>query len=402
MSDNSKAGATPLDPAWGDATRAVRAGSLRSPFGEHSEAAFMTSSFMFESAEQAAARFSGEEDGYIYYRFSNPSVAMFEARLAALEGAERCVATSTGMAAILSLCMGLLKAGDHIVASKSLFGSTIQLFNTVLPKFGVTTTYVELSDISAWEAAIQPETRLLFAETPSNPLTELVDIAALASLSKSRGVWLAVDNCFCTPIGQKPLALGADFVVHSAAKYLDGQGRLGGGAVLGKHDALEPVFGFLRTAGPTLSAYNAWMLLKGMETLPIRMKSHSDNAQQLAQWLARHPKVERVYYPGLEDHPHYAVARAQMKLPGGMLSFIVKGGRDAAWKVVNGTQLMSITANLGDVKTTITHPATTTHNRITPEARAAAGIVDGLLRISVGLEDVSDLQADLARGLDSL
>jgi O-succinylhomoserine sulfhydrylase len=380
-------------------TLAVRAGSVHSQFHEHSEALFLTSSFTFDSAQQAAKRFIGEEPGNIYSRFTNPTVTMFEERLAALEGAEQCVATASGMSAILSCCMGLLQAGDHIVASQSLFGSTVSLFNSVLKKFGVETTFVAATDVAQWQAAVRPNTRLFFLETPSNPLTEISDIAAIAAVAKSCGAWLVVDNCFCTPILQRPLELGADIVIHSATKYLDGQGRVLGGAVLGTRKLMEGVYGFLRTAGPTMSAFNAWVFLKGLETLKLRMDAHSANALQFAQWLEQQPNVSRVFYPGLPSHPQHGLACRQQKTGGGIVSFEVKGGKEAAWRVIDNTQLVSITANLGDTKSTLTHPATTTHARISPEARAAAGIGDGLLRIAVGLEAVSDLQADLARGL---
>jgi O-succinylhomoserine sulfhydrylase len=380
-------------------TLAVRAGRVQTPFMEHGEAMFLTSSFTFDNAAQAARRFIGEEPGNIYARFTNPTTSMFEERLAALEGAEQCVATSTGMSAILSCCMGLLKAGDHIVASRSLFGSTINLFNNYFKKFGVETTYVSATDVAEWRAAVQPNTKLFFLETPSNPLTEISDITAIATVAKTCGALLAVDNCFCTPILQRPLELGADIVIHSATKYIDGQGRVLGGAVLGSKKLMEPVYGFLRTAGPTMSAFNAWVFLKGLETLKLRMDAHSANALHLAQWLEQQPNVARVYYPGLSSHPQHALAMKQQKTGGGIVAFEVKGGREAAWKVIDNTKLLSITANLGDTKTTITHPATTTHARITPEARAAAGITDGLIRIAVGLEAVVDIQNDLARGL---
>ena len=380
-------------------TLAVRAGTLRSQFGEHSEAMFLTSSFVFESAAQAAARFIGEEPGNIYARFTNPTVTMFEERLAAMEGAEQCVATASGMAAILSCVMGVLKAGDHIVASQSLFGATVNLFNNIVKKFGIETSYVSATDVGQWQAAVRPNTRLFFLETPSNPLTEISDIRAIANVAKSCGAYLAVDNCFCTPILQRPLELGADFVIHSATKYLDGQGRVLGGAVLGSRKNLEGVYGFLRTAGPTMSAFNAWIFLKGMETLKIRMDAHSASALELARWLEAQPNVARVYYPGLPSHPQHALAMSQQKTGGGIVSFEVKGGKEAAWRVIDNTQLLSITANLGDTRSTITHPASTTHARITPEARAAAGISDGLIRLAVGLEAVCDIQNDLARGL---
>ena len=380
-------------------TLAVRAGAVHSQFGENSEALFLTSSFTFESAAQAAARFIGEEPGNIYSRFTNPTVTMFEERLAALEGAEQCVATASGMSAILACVMGLLKAGDHIVASRSIFGATINLFNNIIKKFGVETTYVSATDVSEWQAAVRPNTRLFFLETPSNPLTEVSDIAAIASVAKGSGALLAVDNCFCTPILQRTFDMGADIVIHSATKYIDGQGRVLGGAVLGSKKLMEPIFGFLRTAGPTLSAFNAWIFLKGLETLKIRMDAHSANSLELARWLEAQPNVARVFYPGLPSHPQHALAMRQQKTGGGIVSFEVKGGKEAAWRVIDNTRMVSITANLGDTKTTITHPASTTHGRIAPEARAAAGITDGLIRIAVGLEAVVDIQNDLARGL---
>jgi len=373
-------------------TIALHTGIHRSQFNEHSEALYLTSSFVFDSAAQAAARFSGSEPGNIYSRFTNPTVTAFEERLAALEGAEVCVATSSGMSAILACVMGLLSAGDHIVASRSLFGSTVNLFNNILKKFNIDTTFVSATDVASWQMAIQPNTKLFFLETPSNPLTEISDIAAF---------WLAVDNCFCTPALQKPLELGADIVIHSATKYLEGQGRVLGGAVLGKRDLLMDggVFGFLRTAGPTLSAFNAWVIMKGIETLKVRMEAHSAHALEIARWLESQPNVTRVFYPGLSSHSQYELAKKQQKSGGGIVAFEVKGGKEAAWRVIDSTKLISITANLGDAKSTLTHPATTTHARITQEARDAAGISDGLLRIAVGLEAVQDLQNDLARGL---
>lgn len=386
-------------------TLAVHAGTARSQFGEHSEALFLTSSFVFENAAQAAARFIGEQPGNIYSRFTNPTVTMFEERLAALEGAEQCVATASGMSAILACVMGLLKAGDHIVASRSLFGSTINLFNNYFRKFGIETTFVSATDVDEWARAVNGNTRMFFLETPSNPLTEISDIAALAALAKKceSKPLVVVDNCFCTPILQLPLTLGADIVIHSATKYIDGQGRALGGAVLGSRKNLEGVYGFLRTAGPTMSPFNAWVFLKGMETLKIRMDAHSANALALATWLSAQAHVARVFYPGLPSHPQHTLAMKQQKTGGGIVSFEVASsrgsGKDAAWRVIDNTKLLSITANLGDTKTTITHPASTTHARITPEARAAAGISDGLIRIAVGLEAVSDIQADL-RGLN--
>ncbi|MDD5367132.1 MAG: O-succinylhomoserine sulfhydrylase [Gallionellaceae bacterium] len=384
-----------FDPA----TLAVRAGTLRTEYQEHSEALFLTSSFVFGSAAEAAARFSGAEPGNIYARFTNPSVTMFEQRLAALEGAERCVAFASGMAAILATVMGLMKAGEHVVASRSIFGSTVQLFSNIMSRFGVETSFVSPTDPEEWRRAVRPQTRLFFLESPSNPLTEVSDIRAIAAIAHDSGAWLAVDNCFCTPILQRPLEMGADIVIHSATKYLDGQGRVLGGAVLGSNALMEGVYTFLRTAGPTLSAFNAWVLLKGMETLPIRMQAHSANALELATWLERQAGVERVLYPGLSSHPQHGLAMSQQSTGGGIVAFELAGGKDAAWKLIDNTRLMSITANLGDTRTTITHPATTTHGRLSPEQRAGAGIGDGLIRIAVGLESVADLKADLARGL---
>ena len=385
--------------AWQLPTLAVRAGQERSQFGEHGEALYLTSSFVFENAAQAARRFSGEEAGNVYSRFSNPTVSAFEQRLAALEGAEACVATASGMSAIMALVLAHLKQGDHIVTANSLFGATVQLFNNILARCGITVSYVPLNDPAAWEAAITPQTRLFFLETPSNPLTELADIAALSAIAKAHDILLAVDNCFCTPILQRPLALGADLVVHSATKYIDGQGRVLGGAVCGPKHLTDEVFKYLRTAGPTLSAFNAWVLLKGLETLQLRMHAQSAAALELAQWLQAHPKVARVHYPGLPSHPQYALAQRQQASGGAVVSFEVRGAREEAWTVVDQCRLLSITANLGDTKTTITHPASTTHGRISAEARAAAGISEGLLRVAVGLEAVADLQADLDRGL---
>jgi O-succinylhomoserine sulfhydrylase len=383
-------------------TLALHSGTHRSQFNEHSEALFLTSSFVFDNAAQAAARFSGAEAGNIYSRFTNPTVTAFEERLAALEGAEACVATSSGMSAILSCVMGLLSAGDHIVASHSLFGATVNLFN-ILRRFNIETTFVSATDVEAWEAAVKSNTKLLFIETPSNPLTEISDIAALAAVAKKNDAWLAVDNCFCSPALQRPLDLGADIVIHSATKYLEGQGRVLGGAVLGKRDLLmeRGVFGFLRTAGPSLSPFNAWVILKGMETLKIRMEAHSANALRVARWLEAQPSVARVYYPGLPSHPQHELAKRQQKTGGGIVSFELKNGREAAWRVIDSVRMLSITANLGDTKSTLTHPATTTHARISQESRDAAGITEGLLRIAVGLEAVKDITADLARGLSA-
>lgn len=380
---------------WHPETLGVRAGSEHTEFGENSEAMFLTSSFVFENAAQAAARFGGQEPGNIYSRFTNPTVTMFQNKLAALEGAEFCVATSSGMAAILATVMGLCSAGDHVVASRSIFGTSVQLFSNILKRWGLETTFVSLTDPDEWRAAVKPNTKLFFVETPSNPLTEVCDIPLLAEIAHEAGALLAVDNCFCTPALQKPLALGADIVIHSATKYIDGQGRCLGGAVLGRRDVLEPVYGFLRTAGPTMSAFNAWVFLKGLETLHVRMAAHVQNALALATWLEQQPAVARVYYPGLPSHPQHALAMRQQSGGGAIVSFDLKGGKDAAWGLIDATRLISITANLGDAKSTITHPATTTHSRVSPEARAAAGIGDGLVRIAVGLEHIEDLKADL-------
>ena len=380
-------------------TLAVRAGMDRTHHREHSEAMYLTSSFVFENAEQAAQMFSGAEEGNVYARFTNPSVTLFEDRLAALEGAEACIATASGMAAITAMIMANLSAGDHIIASKSLFGSTIQLLTNILSRFGIETTFVALSNPTEWAAAVRPNTKLLFCETPSNPLTEIGDIAALSAIARQHGVLLAVDNCFCTPVLQRPMALGADVVIHSATKYLDGQGRVLGGAVCASKAIIEKIFVFLRTTGPTLSAFNAWVLGKGLETLGIRMRAQSAAALELARWLEAHPGVERVYYPGLPSHPQHELAMRQQSGGGAIVSFEVKGGKEAAWRVVDSCQLLSITANLGDTRTTLTHPASTTHGRITPEARAAAGIKDNLLRMAVGLESVDDIRNDLSRGL---
>jgi len=394
----------PLTPDdWaelGFETLAVRAGQTRTEEGEQSEPIFPTSSFTFNSAAQAAARFGGEDPGNIYSRFTNPTVRTFEQRLAAMEGGESCVATSSGMAAILATCMGLLKSGDHIVSSRSVFGTTVVLFNNFMAKFGVETSYVPLTDYAAWEQAIRPNTRLLFLETPSNPLTEVADIARLAELAHSRGCLLVVDNCFCTPALQLPLKLGADIVIHSATKYIDGQGRGVGGAVVGDKELVgNQVYSFLRSAGPTMSPFNAWIFLKGLETLKLRMRAHSENALALASWLEQQPGVARVHYPGLASHPQHALAAAQQSGFGGIVAFELDGGKEAAWNLIDATRVISITANLGDTKSTITHPATTTHGRLTPEQRAEAGISDGLVRISVGLEDIGDIQQDIARGL---
>ncbi|QQS53540.1 MAG: O-succinylhomoserine sulfhydrylase [Candidatus Competibacteraceae bacterium] len=391
----------PIDdiPELGFASLAVRAGQQRTFEGEHAEPIFATSSFVFANAAEAAARFSGAVAGNIYSRFTNPTVRVFQERLAALEGGETCIATSSGMAAILATCMALLKSGDHVVSANAVFGTTVSLFNQYLAKFGIATSYVPLSDIAAWEAAIRPETRLFFLETPSNPLMELADIRALADLAHAHGCLLVVDNCFCTPALQRPFELGADLVIHSATKYLDGQGRCVGGAVVGDRQRVGvDIYGFLRTAGPTLSPFNAWVFLKGLETLSLRMRAHSESALHLARWLEAQPAVERVYYPGLPSHPRHELAKRQQSGFGGIVSFELHGGREAAWALIDATRMISITANLGDAKTTITHPATTTHGRLTPQERETAGIREGLVRVSVGLEAIADIQRDLERG----
>lgn len=380
-------------------TIGVRAGVRRSQFNEHAEALFMTSSFCFDSAEEAAHGFANAEKGFIYSRFTNPTVAMFQDRLAALEGGQACIATSSGMSAIMTTAMAHLSAGDHVVCSRSVFGATIQLFTNILGRFGIETTYVDMADLNSWQQAVKPNTKMFYLETPSNPLTEVADIAAIAKIAKAAGALYVVDNCFCTPALQKPIALGADVVIHSATKYLDGQGRVLGGAIVGTEDfVMGKVFPFVRTSGPTLSAFNAWVVLKGLETLSLRLEKQSQTARDLAIWLEQQPAVERVYHPDLPSHPQHAVAKRQQTMGGPILSFTLKGGQEAAWRVINQTRLLSITANLGDTRTTITHPATTTHVRVSEEARLAAGITPGLVRIAVGLEHLEDIKADL-RGL---
>lgn len=383
-------------------TLAVRAGQIRTGQLEHSDAIFPTSSFVYGSAAQAAARFGGDEPGNIYSRFTNPTVQAFEARIAAMEGGERAVATASGMAAILSTCMALLKSGDHVVCSRGVFGTTNVLFQKYMARFGVETTFASLTDMAEWQAAVRPETRMLFLETPSNPLGEVADLSALSALARQSDALLVVDNCFCTPILQRPLDFGADIVIHSATKYLDGQGRCVGGVVVGPNALMEEVYGFLRSAGPTMSPFNAWVFLKGLETLPIRMRAHCENALELAKWLEQQPKVEEVFYSGLPGHPQHEMASKQQKGFGGVLSFRVQGGREQAWKLIDATRMISITANLGDVKTTITHPATTTHGRLSDEDKARAGITENLVRLSVGIEDIDDLKCDLERGLNAL
>ncbi len=386
-------------------TRAIRAGSARTPFNEHSEALFLTSSFVFSSAAQAAARFAGSEEGFVYSRFSNPTVRMFEQRLASLEGGEDCLATSSGMAAILATCLAALRAGDHVLCAANVFGATVQLFSGVLARFGIETTFVNATDPDAWRAAATPKTRLLFCETPSNPLMEVVDLQAFATVGRAVGALTVVDNCFCTPALQRPLEFGVDLVIHSATKYLDGQGRVLGGAIVGRREFIrDAVLPVLRTTGPSLSPFNAWVALKGLETLGLRMRAQSDAALALARWLAARPEVKRVYFPGLESHPQYALAKRQQSGPGTVVSFEVRGDspserRSRAWRVIDAVRLMSITANLGDTRTTITHPATTTHGRLSAEARERAGIGEGLIRVAVGLEAVEDLIQDLAQAL---
>ena len=390
------------DDKWQQDTTAIRGGYQRTHENEHSEAMFLTSSYVFENAEMAAKYFSNELKGNVYSRYTNPTVRSFEERLAAMEEGEQAVATASGMAAALSVIMALLKSGDHVVCSQDVFGSTRVMMNNYIVKFGVEVTYVPLADLNAWADAIQPNTKMMFCETPSNPLSEIADLEALAALSKKADALFVVDNCFCTPILQKPLNWGADIVLHSATKYIDGQGRCLGGAVVGSHELMEKVVGFLRAAGPCMSAFNAWVFLKGLETLRIRMQAHCANAEALAHWLNNHEKVTKVFYAGLQTHPGHALAKKQQRGFGGVLSFCVEGGLEGAWRVIDKTKMLSLTANLGDTKTTIVHPATTTHARLSVEDRAAAGISDNLIRIAVGLEDIADIQADIALGLDAL
>lgn len=394
-----------MDPYLEDAaldTLAIRAGIARTGEGEHSEAIFTTSSYVFASAAEAAARFSGDVPGNVYSRYTNPTVRTFQERIAALEGGEAAVATASGMAAILSTCMALLEAGDHIVCSRSVFGTTTVLFSRYMEKFGVKVDTVPLTDMAAWRNAVTPATKMIFLETPSNPLCDIADIQALAKLSQENDCLLVVDNCFCTPALQQPLALGADIIIHSATKYLDGQGRCLGGAVVGSAALMEPILGFVRTCGPTMSPFNAWVFSKGLETLRLRMEAHSANALRLAQWLKLQPQVAHVYYAGLEDHPGHALAKRQQKAFGGVLSFEVHGGQEAAWRAIDAVKLMSLTANLGDTKTTIVHPGTTTHGRLSEQDKQSAGITPGLIRVAVGLEDVGDLTRDLQRGLNAI
>lgn len=389
---------------WSFDTLAIRAGSFRSDAQEHSEAMYLTSSFLFDDAEQASRRFQNQEAGMVYSRFTNPSVQMFEQRLAALEGAEDCVATSSGMSAVLAVCLGHLKAGDAVLTTPSLFGATIQLFEQFLKKFGIQIDYVSLTDPQAWQAAIRPETRLIYLESPSNPLLEIADLAAIGQIAREAGVLTVVDNCFCTPAIQRPLEFPVDLVLHSATKYIDGQGRVLGGAVAGPKRLVDPVRQVVRTCGPALSPFNAWVLFKSLETLSVRMRAHAENAKALAEWLSSQPAVSRVIYPGLESHPQHALAMAQQKNGGALVSIELaaespEAAREQAFSLINQTQIWSRTGNLGDTRSTITHPASTTHGRITEEARQRAGIQQGLIRLAVGLEDVNDLIRDLAGGL---
>ncbi|MDF2182958.1 O-succinylhomoserine sulfhydrylase [Neptuniibacter sp. CAU 1671] len=388
---------------YGLSTQAVRAGQHRSLEGEHSDPIYATSSYVFSTAREAAARFGGEVEGNIYSRFTNPTVQFFEERIAAMEGGERAVATASGMAAIMSTCLALMQQGDHVVCSRSVFGSTVTLFDKYMSRYGISTTFVDPTSLDAWREAIRPETKMLFLETPSNPLAELTDVVAVGKIAKEKGVLLVVDNCFCTPVLQQPIKQGADIVIHSATKYLDGQGRCIGGVVVGRDKEMEEVFGFIRTGGACMSPFNAWVFLKGLETLRLRMDAHCRNALEMAQWLEQQPGIKRVFYAGLPSHPQHELAKAQQTGGfGGVLSFEVEGDQAAAWRFIDATEMVSITGNLGDVKTTITHPATTTHGRMTPEARAAAGIHDNLIRLSVGIEDLDDIKADMQRGLAAI
>jgi O-succinylhomoserine sulfhydrylase len=398
---SSKTKSSGLSGAHPD-TLAIRAGQVRTGEGEHAEPIFLTSSYVFDDAAEAAARFAGETPGNVYSRYTNPTVRIFEERIAALEGAEAAVATASGMAAILSTCMALLESGDHIVCSRSVFGTTTVLFNKYLSKFGIDVTFVDPTDLSAWENGLRDKTALLFLETPSNPLCEIADLKAISALARKCSALLVVDNCFCTPVLQRPLDLGADIVVHSATKYLDGQGRCVGGVAVGSNELMAEVEGFLRSAGPTMSAFNAWVFLKGLETLRLRMDAHSANAMHLARWLLEQPQIERVFYAGLEDHPGHQLAASQQRAFGGVLSFRVAGDRASAWRFIDATEFLSLTANLGDAKTTIVHPATTTHGRLTNAERDETGITENLIRVAAGLEHVEDIKADLQRGIAAL
>lgn len=391
-----------LTADWSDDTLAIRSGFERTHFGEHGEPIMATSSYVFANAAEAAARFSGESDGPIYSRFTNPTVQIFEQRLASLEGAEACIGAASGMAATATLLLGTLQQGDEIVATRNMFGSTVNLFKNFLPKYGITVKWADGLKVDAWSSLVTNRTKLLYLETPTNPLTELADIRAFAELAHAHGAELVVDNCFCTPALQKPLMLGADIVIHSATKYLDGQGRCVGGAVVGSSQLIERLTAFMRSAGPCMSPFNAWVFIKGLETLSLRMFRHSENAATLADWLESHPGIARVYYPGLTSHPDRQLALKQQRAAGGMLSFEVHGGKDAAWRCIDAVNLCSITGNLGDARTTITHPATTTHGRISAEDRQASGISDSLIRIAVGLEDIADIKKDLEQALGKL
>jgi O-succinylhomoserine sulfhydrylase len=376
-------------------TKAIREGYQITEQQEHSAAVFLTSSFTFDSAEQAARRFANEEEGNVYTRFTNPNVQAFEDRLASLEEAESCIATASGMSAIFATLMGLLKAGDHIVASRDMFGTTIVLLNTIVNKFDIEVTFVDLPDINSWKNSVQTNTKIFLLETPSNPLGEVVDLSLLSALSKKCNILLAVDNCIMSPALQKPLNLGADLVIHSATKYIDGQGRCLAGAVAGSKEHIDEIRSFCRATGPTLSAFNAWVMLKGLETLSLRMKAHCENALKIAEWLHNQKFVQKVHYLGLQSHPHHNIAKAQQSGYGGIVSFEVKGGKKEAFRIINNTKMISITANLGDTKSTITHPATTTHNRLTEDERRKSNISDNLVRISAGLEDITDIITDL-------
>ncbi|ASJ75323.1 O-succinylhomoserine sulfhydrylase [Granulosicoccus antarcticus] len=397
-SQKSKSGAD----SWADETLAIRGGFERSQYGEHSEPIMATSSYVYGSAAEAAARFSGETSGPIYSRFTNPTVQIFEHRLAALEGGEACIGAASGMAATATLLLGTLRQGDEIVATRNMFGSTVNLFKNFLPRYGITVHWADGLDVESWVPLVTSKTKLLYVETPTNPLTELADIRAFADLAHAHGAVLAVDNCFCTPALQKPLALGADIVVHSATKYLDGQGRCVGGAVVGSQELIDTLTSFMRSAGPCMSPFNAWVFIKGLETLNLRMQQHCANAAELAVFLESHPAIRHVYYPGLDSHPSAELAKRQQKLPGGILSMEVDGDKAAAWRLIDAVKLCSITGNLGDARTTITHPATTTHGRMTAEDRSLAGIGDGLIRLAVGLEDLDDIRNDLEQALDKV
>ena len=390
------------DKSYRQDTNAIRGGYQPTHENEHSEALFLTSSYVFDSAEMAAQSFSSEIEANVYSRYTNPTVRSFEQRLAMLEDAEQAVATSSGMAATLAVIMALLESGDHILCSRDVFGSTRVMMDNYITKFGIEVSYVSLTDLSAWQDAVKPNTKMIFCETPSNPLSEIADLEALSQIAKNANALFVVDNCFCTPVLQKPLKWGADIVVHSATKYIDGQGRALGGAVVGSAELMNQVQGFLRAAGPSMSPFNAWIFLKGLETLSLRMKAHSANASALAQWLSEHPKVSKVYFAGLPDHPGHSLAKKQQSDFGAVVSFVVDGARQAAWKVIDATQMVSLTANLGDAKTTIVHPATTTHGRLSKESLAEAGIKEGLIRIAVGLEDLEDIKNDIELGFSQL